>query len=128
MQKLVYFVMLLAAMFCPAISRGADAVNAPKKGVIRVKLQPEVALKVGNAPLTQSRGAVTTGITPLDRAARDVKAVSIRPMLPYVQKFARQRANMASIAGMWSISMNRSLPKRPEKSSPLQPVSNALKS
>ena len=67
MQKLVYFVMLLAAMFCPAISRGADAVNAPKKGV-------------------------TTGITPLDRAARDVKAVSIRPMLPYVQKFARQRA------------------------------------
>ena len=92
MQKLVYFVMLLAAMFCPAISRGADAVNAPKKGVIRVKLQPEVALKVGNAPLTQSRGAVTTGITPLDRAARDVKAVSIRPMLPYVQKFARQRA------------------------------------
>lgn len=92
MQKLVYFMMLLAAMFCPAISRGADAVNAPKKGVIRVKLQPEVALKVGNAPLTQSRGAVTTGITPLDRAARDVKAVSIRPMLPYVQKFARQRA------------------------------------
>lgn len=92
MQKLLMCVMLVAAMFCAGTAQGADAGVAPKKGVIRVKLQPEVALKVGKTPIMQSRGAVTTGITPLDRAAREVKAVSIRPMLPYVERFARQRA------------------------------------
>ncbi len=92
MQKLLMCVMLVAAMFCSGVAQGADAGASPKKGVIRVKLQPEVALKVGHAPLMQSRGVVTTGITPLDRAARDVKAVSIRPMLPYVEKFAKDRA------------------------------------
>lgn len=92
MQKLLRCVMLAIVMIAAGVAQGADAGIAPKKGQIRVKLQPEVALKVGHTPLMQSRGVVTTGITPLDRAARDVKAVSIRPMLPYVAKFARQRA------------------------------------
>ncbi len=66
--------------------------TTPKKGVIRVKLQPEVALQVGTAPRMRTNGVVTTGIRPLDRAARNVKAISIRPMLPYSAKFAKQRA------------------------------------
>lgn len=90
-SKLLMCIMLVAAIFCSGTAQGAGA-GTPKKGVIRVKLQPEMALKVGHAPLMQSKGAVTTGITPFDRAARDVKAVSIRPMLPYVEKFAKQRA------------------------------------
>ena len=92
MQKLLMCVMLVAAFIGPGTAQGADAVPSPRKGEIRVKLQPEVALKVGHLPLKKRSGAVTTGITPLDKAARDVKAVSIRPMLPYVEKFAKQRA------------------------------------
>lgn len=92
MQKLLMCVMLVAAFICHGTAQGADAVPSPRKGEIRVKLQPEVALKVGHLPLKKRAGAVTTGISPLDKAARDVKAVSIRPMLPYVEKFAKQRA------------------------------------
>lgn len=68
----------------------ADA--KPARGVIRVKLQPEMALKVGTAPRLQSAGTLSVGVTPLDRAAKKVKAVKIRRMLPYAPKYEAQRA------------------------------------
>lgn len=68
----------------------ADA--KPARGVIRVKLQPEMALKVGNAPRMQSAGTLSVGVTPLDRAAKKVKAVKMRRMLPYAPKYEAQRA------------------------------------
>ena len=85
--------MLAAVVAFAGISFNAEAGTQPHKGVIRVKLQPEMALQLGQTPRMQTHGGVvTTGITPLDRASRSVKAMSIRPMLPYAPKFARQRA------------------------------------
>lgn len=93
MQKFLTRMVLAVILACGCIITEAQASgNTPSRGVIRVKLQPEVALKVGSAPRMQAHGVVTTGVTPLDRAARDVKAISIKPMLPYAAKFARQRA------------------------------------
>lgn len=48
-SKLLMCIMLVAAIFCSGTAQGAGA-GTPKKGVIRVKLQPEMALKVGHAP------------------------------------------------------------------------------
>lgn len=85
--------MLVLTFLVGGVAMEAQAESSvPKKGVIRVKLQPEVALQVGTAPRMRTNGAVTTGVRPLDRAARNVKAISIRPMLPYSAKFAKQRA------------------------------------
>lgn len=92
MRKLIRWVMLAAAMAVAAVAFDAQAGGQPNRGVIRVKLQPEVALKVGHLPRVKAKGAVATGVTPLDRAARKVNAVSIRPMLSYAPKYERQRA------------------------------------
>lgn len=93
MQKVFVKAMLAAVVAFAGISFNAEAGTQPHKGVIRVKLQPEMALQLGQTPRMQTHGGVvTTGITPLDRASRSVKAMSIRPMLPYAPKFARQRA------------------------------------
>lgn len=64
----------------------------PTRGVIRVKLQPEMALKVGQAPRMQAMGTMSTGIAPFDRAAKAVKATQMRRMVPYAPKFEAQRA------------------------------------
>ena len=63
------------------------------KGVVRCrKLQPEVASRLSNAVLPASKaGVLTTGIRPLDRAAKQVKAVSMRRMIPYSPKFEARR-------------------------------------
>ena len=84
----------LAAAF---ITIGATATLSaqsvdPTKGVLRVKLQPEVATQLGNAPHKAAKGRLSTGISPLDRASSQIKAMSIRPMLPYNPQFAAQRA------------------------------------
>lgn len=65
---------------------------APTKGVVRVKLQTEVATKVGKAQRKAANGRMLTGVSKLDVATREIKAVSIRPMLPPNPKFAEQRA------------------------------------
>lgn len=70
----------------------ASAAKQPTRGVIRVKLQPQAALQVGTTPRMQTMGTLSTGISALDRAAKQVKAVSMRRMLPYAPKFEAQRA------------------------------------
>lgn len=93
MQKFFVWAVFALALFAGNVVQEAKAEDcSPKKGVIRVKLQPEVALQVGTAPIMRTNGMVTTGVQPLDRASRNVKATGIRPMLPYSPKFARQRA------------------------------------
>ena len=64
----------------------------PTKGVVRVKLQKEVATKVGKMQRKAANGRIVTGVNQLDVATREIKAVSIRPMLPPNPKFAAQRA------------------------------------
>lgn len=56
-------------------------------GVVRVKLQREVASRISKAVLPMSNGIVTTGVTPLDRANQKVKAVSMTRLIPYSPKF-----------------------------------------
>lgn len=71
---------------------GAFAAVAPTKGVIRVKLQPEVAAKLGSQPRKAVNGVLQTGASPLDNAVKLVGAVRIEPMLPPSPKYAAQRA------------------------------------
>ena len=82
---------LVMAVVIAALDFSAFAV-APHKGVIRVKLQPEVARQVGSKARMRASGNMQTGATLLDNAVESVNAVSIRPMLPYSAKFAKQRA------------------------------------
>lgn len=82
---------LVIAVVIAALDFSAFAV-APHKGVIRVKLQPEVARQVGSKARMRASGNMQTGATLLDNAVESVNAVSIRPMLPYSAKFAKQRA------------------------------------
>lgn len=91
MYNSVRKVMLAAAAALLGVTMGwAD--NAPVRGMIRVKLQPELLPQVGTAPRMQTMGTLSTGITPLDRASRQVKATTLRPMLPYSERFAEARA------------------------------------
>ena len=92
MQKFYQCLFLGIIMILSGVSFTAQAQTAPKKGVIRVKLQPEVALQIGHLPKMRANGVVTTGVTPLDRAARQVKAVSMRRMIPYSPQFEREHA------------------------------------
>lgn len=66
---------------------------SPTGGIIRVKLQPEMARAVGKtARVRAASGDLLTGVTVLDAAARQVKATGLRRMLPYAPKFEEQRA------------------------------------
>lgn len=65
---------------------------SPRKGVIRVKLQPEVAAQVGSTAKVRSKaGTLSTGVKLLDTSAERVKAVSIKRVFPYVAKFEERR-------------------------------------
>ncbi|MBR5332237.1 MAG: S8 family serine peptidase, partial [Muribaculaceae bacterium] len=65
----------------------AQAQNlAPRKGVVRVKLQTEVAKSVGNKTITATNGILSTGATTLDASTRQIKATSIRRVFPYSTK------------------------------------------
>lgn len=94
--KLRYLPILLASTMSVSGTATAQELTADGfvKGVVRVKLQPEVASRLSNAVLPASKaGVLTTGIRPLDRAAKQVKAVSMRRMIPYSPKFeARHKA------------------------------------
>ena len=92
MQKFFRWIMLLAAVAVSgAVNVHADG-TAPRKGVVRVKLQAEVARQVGVKPRMQAAGVLETGVTPLDRAARQVRAVKMKRMIPYSAKNANKHA------------------------------------
>lgn len=89
MRNSVKKLMLLTLFLVSGIIMHASAQN-PRKGVIRVKLQPQVALQLGNAPRVQSNGVLRTGIVPLDKAGQQVGAVSMKRVFPYAPKFEAQ--------------------------------------
>ncbi len=58
------------------------------EGVIRVKLQREVADRLAALPASVlTDQAQSTGVTPLDRASQKVKAVRMTRLIPYSPKF-----------------------------------------
>lgn len=91
MQKL-FSKVLFSLLLLLGGSTFAEAAVTPRKGVIRVKLQPEVAAQIGNAPRMQTMGNVATGITPFDASAQKVKVASIRRVFPYSAKYEAQHA------------------------------------
>ena len=63
----------------------------PRKGAIRVKLQPEVALKVEASLKKNTSKTLQTGIKLLDASITAIKAYKIRKVFPYAPKFEAQR-------------------------------------
>lgn len=97
MHKLFVRFLVVAALLATAGNLHArentvETAEKPRAGVIRVKLQAEAARMVGKAPRMKAKGAIDAGTAPLTKAAQQVKAVKIQPMLPYNAKFAEQRA------------------------------------
>ncbi|MBQ7941226.1 MAG: S8 family serine peptidase [Muribaculaceae bacterium] len=86
MQKLALRLLLLLMVFVSGNVFAYAVQVTPRKGVIRVKLQPEVAAQVGNSPRMKTAGVLSTGITPLDASSKAIKAYSIRRMIPYSPK------------------------------------------
>ena len=90
---LLYLLMLVMGLTCGVHTSAQQAFTPPSEGVVRVKLQREVAARISQAPLPMSNGVVTTGIKPLDRANSQAKAVSIKRCIPYSPKYeARHKA------------------------------------
>ena len=83
-------VLLLLLTVCGTIANASDV--TPRKGVIRVKVQPQVALQLGTTPRTMANGVLKTGIAPFDVAASKVKARSIKRAFPYAPQFEAQMA------------------------------------
>lgn len=84
---LLYLVMLVIGLTYDVHTSAQQTFTPPTEGVVRVKLQREVAARISQAPLPMSNGVVTTGIKPLDRANSQAKAVSIKRCVPYSPKF-----------------------------------------
>lgn len=76
---------LLSVFWCLPIY-GQQLSSYVKDGVIRVKLEPAVAQQLGNTPKTRG-GIVSTGIQPLDKINKDIKAVEMKRVFPYAPKF-----------------------------------------
>ena len=83
-------ILLLSAMIV-ASGFSAFAVS-PRAGVMRVKLKPEAVREIGVNAHMRTNGKVSTGSQSIDLAVNAISAVSIRPMLPYSEKFAAARA------------------------------------
>lgn len=84
LQKL-FCCVLLSALFCSPLF-AQQATPEPEKGILRVKLQPELVETIGQAIKTRA-GVVRTGAVPLDAVHRQVKAVSMTRMFPYAPKY-----------------------------------------
>lgn len=85
-----HLLLLIAFVMFSVIAHASSP--QPRKGIVRIKLQPQVALQMGNTPRIQANGVLTTGITPLDIAAEKVGAKSIRRVFPYAPKYEAQMA------------------------------------
>ena len=92
MQKIFSrLVMLLIIAMSSAVFAQAQA-QSPRKGVVRVKLQTEIAKSVGNKNITATNGILSTGVQTLDASARKVKAISFKRVFPYSAKYEDQMA------------------------------------
>ncbi len=92
MQKIFsrFLILLVIAMSSIVVAQAQSL--TPLKGVVRVKLQTEVAKSVGNKTFTATNGVLSTGVSTLDASARQVKAMSMRRVFPYSAKYETQMA------------------------------------
>ena len=98
MQKILLSGLIGASLMAGGVTADAQRVSPAsvtsfKEGVVRVKLQPEVASLLQRTTLpdgTLQRKAkaqyVTTGVAQLDRVAQKVKAVRMKRVFPYAGK------------------------------------------
>lgn len=92
MQKSLFRVLLLlVAVMCTSVFASAQTVE-PRKGVVRVKLQPEMARSLGNQTITVRNNPTIGRYSQFNGALNTIKAVSIRPVFPANEKFAAERA------------------------------------
>ncbi|MGM9844565.1 MAG: S8 family serine peptidase, partial [Muribaculaceae bacterium] len=63
-----------------------------QKGVIRVKLQSEVATQVGNKEIKARNGQLTTGVRSLDAVSAKAKVKTMRRVFPYAPKYEARMA------------------------------------
>ena len=92
MQKIFSrLVMLLIIAMSSVVFAQAQSLS-PRKGVVRVKLQTEIAKSVGNKKITATNGVLSTGVQTLDASARKVKAMSFKRVFPYSAKYEDQMA------------------------------------
>ena len=94
MQKIIsrFVVSLILMMTCGIFAYADASSNTPIKGVIRVKLQSQVATEVGITPRVAEKGLFSTGVHTLDISAQKIKAKSIRRVFPYSPKHESQMA------------------------------------
>lgn len=68
--------------------------NGMKKGVVRVKFQPQLALTLSTLKTTHKSGVLSTGIQPFDVVNKQISAVGMKRVFPYSSKFEdRHRAH-----------------------------------
>jgi len=92
MQKTLFRVLLLlVAVMGTSVFASAQTVE-PRKGVVRVKLQPEMARNLGNQPIKVRNNQKIGRYSQFNGALNTIKAVSIRPAFPANEKFAADRA------------------------------------
>lgn len=104
-KTLLYFALLLCAVAHSPQSAAQSQLSELSPGVVRVKLQREVASRISQRVLPMSNGAVTTGVTPLDRVNLKVKAVSMKRLFPYSPKF-EERHKAAGLDLWYEIRFN----------------------
>ncbi len=99
--------MMLVMLVSGALFADAQATE-PVKGVVRVKLQPEVARSLGRKSVKVRSGQQVTRYTQLDQALRKAKAVSISPMFPCSPDRAAEHAKYG-LDRWYEISFDESL-------------------
>lgn len=95
MKKLLRLLVVATALFAGTAVAAAQQEASPKarSGVVRVKLQPEAAMNVGQTPRFKAGSThLRTGVAPLDKTVSKIGAVSIRPMLPPNSPYAERHA------------------------------------
>lgn len=93
-KTLLYLALLLCAVAYSPQSAAQSQSSETLSGVVRVKLQREVASRIAQRALPMNNGVVATGVTQLDRVNQKVKAVSMKrliPLLPEVRGKAQSR-------------------------------------
>ena len=85
MNKIYKWITAVCLLLASMLTVNAQNVE-PTKGIVRVKLQTEVATKVGTKQLRAANGRLRTGVNLLDAATKEIKAMSIRPMFIRIGK------------------------------------------
>ena len=82
---------LLTVAGIAALSMAALA-QSPSKGVVRVKLQSEVAQSLGTETRRSAPGKMRTTVSALDASLKQIKGTELRPVIPPNPKYAAERA------------------------------------